>query len=208
MNLVWYVVRKVLYYSLEAEKRSTKQAREKAALYDKLGDLCCELKAYPAAMKFYGKQVSVCPSHPSRLDSLPFFPSSPSLPSPLLLPPPPPPLPSLPLPLPPPSSPFPSSPYLPLYPPFLPSSFQLNVAEACGFGHKELSSIYESLAVTHSDCGQFSRALYFYNRELQLWRGKPSQVSELYTFTPHSLSLPLSPSSPSSVPHPLTSLSP
>lgn len=52
------VVRKVLYYSLEAEKKGTEQqAREKAALYDKLGDLCCELKAFPGAVKFYGKQV-------------------------------------------------------------------------------------------------------------------------------------------------------
>lgn len=30
----------------------------KLKLYDKLGDLCCSLKAYLAAIKFYGQQVS------------------------------------------------------------------------------------------------------------------------------------------------------
>lgn len=54
---VTYIVRMILYYSLEVEKKGTGHAREKARLYDKLGDLCCGLKAYPPAVKFYGKQV-------------------------------------------------------------------------------------------------------------------------------------------------------
>ena len=31
---------------------------ERLRLYDKLGDLCCSLAAYTAAVKFYGEQVS------------------------------------------------------------------------------------------------------------------------------------------------------
>ncbi len=39
------------------DKISDENPREKAGQYDRLGDLCCALKAYPAAAKFYGKQV-------------------------------------------------------------------------------------------------------------------------------------------------------
>ena len=34
-----------------------KEPLEKMTHYDKLGDLCCELRAFTAATKFYGKQV-------------------------------------------------------------------------------------------------------------------------------------------------------
>lgn len=48
----------ILYHSLEVEEKGTGQAREKEALYEKLGDLCCKVKAYAPAIKFYGEQVS------------------------------------------------------------------------------------------------------------------------------------------------------
>ena len=58
MSVVTSVVRKILYFVDELEKKGTSMdGREKAQLYDKLGDLCCALKAYPAAVKFYNKQV-------------------------------------------------------------------------------------------------------------------------------------------------------
>ena len=53
---------------------------------------------------------------------------------------------------------------------------QLALAEAHGLEPQELSAIYCSLARTHTDCGQFSRALLHYQRELELWRGNPSEV--------------------------------
>lgn len=53
----------ILHYSLEVERNGTGCAREKAALYDKLGDLCCVVKAYAPAVKFYGKQVGWEDSH-------------------------------------------------------------------------------------------------------------------------------------------------
>jgi hypothetical protein len=49
-------VRLILRYLQKVEREG--EAREKAALYDKLGDICCAVKAYPPAIKFYGKQVS------------------------------------------------------------------------------------------------------------------------------------------------------
>jgi len=49
----------VLYFSGEVEKLKDELApRELAGRYDRLGDICCALKAYPAAAKFYGKQVN------------------------------------------------------------------------------------------------------------------------------------------------------
>ena len=50
----------ILYYMAEVEKSSDGEdgtLENKARLYDKLGDLCCGLKAYSSAVKFYGKQV-------------------------------------------------------------------------------------------------------------------------------------------------------
>ena len=38
----------------------------------------------------------------------------------------------------------------------------------CLFGHEKMSLIYMSVAMTLSDCGQFTKALDYYNRELQL----------------------------------------
>ena len=53
------LVRKVLYFRGEVEKvKDGMEPRELARRYDRLGDLCCALKAYPAAAKFYGKQVT------------------------------------------------------------------------------------------------------------------------------------------------------
>ena len=53
-------VRKISYFLDEVEKSGHGDGRGKTQLYDKLGDLCCALKAYPAAVKFYGRQVGIC----------------------------------------------------------------------------------------------------------------------------------------------------
>ena len=56
--LIAFVVRKVLQYSSEVEDMTDPDETEiKLKLYEKLGDLCCSLKAYPAAISFYGQQV-------------------------------------------------------------------------------------------------------------------------------------------------------
>ena len=55
-----FVVRKVFQYSSEVEDMTDPDETEmKLKLYEKLGDLCCSLKAYPAAISFYGQQVHV-----------------------------------------------------------------------------------------------------------------------------------------------------
>ena len=41
------------------------RAAEKMRLYEKLGDLCCIVKAFSAAIKFYGKQVGLNIRHSS-----------------------------------------------------------------------------------------------------------------------------------------------
>lgn len=56
-------------------------------------------------------------------------------------------------------------------------SLQLSLAEAHGLEPRDLSPIYVSLARTHSDCRQFSQALLYFEKELELWRGNPSEVS-------------------------------
>ena len=56
-------VRKVLQYSSEVEDVEADEVEKKLKLYDRLGDLCCSLRAYTAAVKFYGQQVRLCYSH-------------------------------------------------------------------------------------------------------------------------------------------------
>ena len=51
-------VRKVLHYSLEMEALGVEKADEKMKMCEKLGDLCCSVKAFPAATKFYKQQVN------------------------------------------------------------------------------------------------------------------------------------------------------
>ena len=63
-------------------------------------------------------------------------------------------------------------------PPSLPPS-QLRLAEAHGLEPRELSPILISLARSHSDCRQFSQALLYYQRELELWKGNPREVRYL-----------------------------
>ena len=53
-------VRKVIHYSLEMEALSVEKAQEKMKMCEKLGDLCCSIKAFPAAIKFYEQQVLIC----------------------------------------------------------------------------------------------------------------------------------------------------
>ena len=50
-------VRKVIHYSLEMEGVGAERAEEKMKMCEKLGDLCCSIKAFPAAIKFYKQQV-------------------------------------------------------------------------------------------------------------------------------------------------------
>ena len=56
-----HAVRKVIHYSVEMEGLGVERVGEKMRLCEKLGDLCCSesLKAFPAAVKFYGQQVCV-----------------------------------------------------------------------------------------------------------------------------------------------------
>lgn len=58
---------------------------------------------------------------------------------------------------------------------------QLGLAEAHGVEPKELSPIYISLARTHSDYGQFSKALLYYEKELELWQGNPTEECDTWT---------------------------
>ena len=51
-----------MHYSLEMEALGGGRAGEKMRMCEKLGDLCCLIKACPAAIKFYEQQVSTCGS--------------------------------------------------------------------------------------------------------------------------------------------------
>ena len=55
---ILHAVRLILHYSQQVESKGAGYSREKATLYERLGDLCCDVKAYSPALKFYGKQVS------------------------------------------------------------------------------------------------------------------------------------------------------
>ena len=55
---VSHVVRKVVHYSLEMEVLGVERAEKKMEMCERLGDLCCSLRAFPAAIKFYEQQVS------------------------------------------------------------------------------------------------------------------------------------------------------
>ena len=55
---------------------------------------------------------------------------------------------------------------------------QLGVVEG-GHGEwsrEEVCQVYVSLARTLEDCGQFSQALFFYNKEVSLLKDKPAEV--------------------------------
>ena len=51
------VVRKVLQHSAEVENTDLEETEAKLKLCEKLGDLCCHLKAYSEAIRFYKQQV-------------------------------------------------------------------------------------------------------------------------------------------------------
>lgn len=53
---------------------------------------------------------------------------------------------------------------------------QLWIAENWDFESEELSSIHMSLAVTHTDYAQYSEALLYYSKVLQLHSGNPREV--------------------------------
>ncbi len=53
---------------------------------------------------------------------------------------------------------------------------QLALAEAHGVEPGELSMVYVSLARTHADWGEFSKALGYYERELELCKKNPEEV--------------------------------
>ena len=55
--LLLCAVKKVVHYSLEMEALGVERAEEKMAMCDQLADLCCFLRAFPAAVKFYQQQV-------------------------------------------------------------------------------------------------------------------------------------------------------
>ena len=46
---------------------------------------------------------------------------------------------------------------------------------------KQLSPIYISLARTHSDYCQYTKALFYYEKELELWRGNPTEECDTWT---------------------------
>lgn len=56
---------------------------------------------------------------------------------------------------------------------------QLSVAERMHLDPKALSPIYISLALTYSDCRQYSRSLYCYNQLLKVWEGNLIEVSTI-----------------------------
>lgn len=51
------LVRKVIHYSLEVEAMGVEKVEEKMKICEKLGDMCCSIQAFPAAIKFYKQQV-------------------------------------------------------------------------------------------------------------------------------------------------------
>lgn len=58
------VVRKIVHYALEVGRLCEDEVEERMRIYDKLGDLCCGVKAYTAAIEFYGKlvcNIKICP---------------------------------------------------------------------------------------------------------------------------------------------------
>ena len=60
-------------------------------------------------------------------------------------------------------------------------TYQLTLAEAHGVEPKDLSPIYISLACTHCDCCQYSEALLYYERELELKRGIPHEACDTWS---------------------------
>ena len=44
------------------------------------------------------------------------------------------------------------------------------------WSREEVCQVYVSLARTLEDCGQFSQALFFYNKEVSLLKDKPAEV--------------------------------
>ena len=52
------LVRKILQYSVQVESVGVEKVEERLKLYEKLGDLCCNLAIFTSAVKFYGQQVS------------------------------------------------------------------------------------------------------------------------------------------------------
>ena len=56
--LLFDTVRKVMRYSPEMEGLGVEKAEEKMKLCEKLGDLCCSVKAYFAAIRYYEQQVN------------------------------------------------------------------------------------------------------------------------------------------------------
>ena len=46
-----------MYYEMEVEGVGGDVVQDKMELYDKLGDLCCSVNAFSAAIQFYGKLV-------------------------------------------------------------------------------------------------------------------------------------------------------
>ena len=46
---------------------------------------------------------------------------------------------------------------------------------------RQLSPAYISLARTHSDCCQYTKALFYYEKELELWRGNPTEECDTWT---------------------------
>ena len=45
---------------------------------------------------------------------------------------------------------------------------------------KQLSTVYVSLARTHTDCGQYSTALSYYEKELEVWKGNASEECDTW----------------------------
>jgi len=58
---------------------------------------------------------------------------------------------------------------------------QLSLAEAHGLEPKDLSRIYVSLARTLVDYGQYSQALLYYDKELELWQGNATEECDTWT---------------------------
>lgn len=57
-------------------------------------------------------------------------------------------------------------------------SLQLQLAEVHGFEMKDISKIYFSIAETYCDNGQYKESLEYHQKELEMWQGHPSEVSD------------------------------
>ena len=63
-------VRKVMKYRKEVEEVGMDRVNDRLQLLEKLGDLCCNLGAYPSAIHYYEQQLSLAEAHGAEPEAL------------------------------------------------------------------------------------------------------------------------------------------